>query len=174
LILKINVYTKRTAEIQAFQRCMACLYHNIPSYLISTFFKERASTFVVFRGAPHAAQFQIRLLKPKFWEKNHYNFFKNFIVMPNYMFKMTGIWKKMRKKKLILASWYTTVLCAVVMLTTCKERSPLKEAPIKTHIWNRFSPFLTNILVDYCLKNQTYILIFKKSIFFLVFKKKSF
>jgi hypothetical protein len=42
---------------------MACLYHIFPSYLKSTFFKERASTFVVFRGAPHAEQFQIRLLK---------------------------------------------------------------------------------------------------------------
>jgi hypothetical protein len=41
--LKINFYIKRTAEIQAFQRCMACLYHIVLSYLKLTFLKERAS-----------------------------------------------------------------------------------------------------------------------------------
>jgi hypothetical protein len=35
-------YTKRTAEIQAFQRCKACLGQVGPSYLKLTF-KERAS-----------------------------------------------------------------------------------------------------------------------------------
>jgi hypothetical protein len=53
------------------------MYHIVPNYLKLTFFKERASTLVVFRGTPQAAQFQIGLLKPK-----------NFNVMP----KVEQLW----------------------------------------------------------------------------------
>jgi hypothetical protein len=40
-------YTKRTAEIQAFQRCKALLFQPYPSYLKLAFCKESESTFVV-------------------------------------------------------------------------------------------------------------------------------